>query len=225
MGDVPVATLQPNGTGVSVYYIHTDHLNAPRRITRPADNTIVWRWDSEPFGTAAASQNPSGIGTFAYNLRFPGQYYDAETGLNYNYFRDFDPAVGRYVESDPLGLKAGTNTYAYVGGNPLSRIDLYGLASPEAAIAEAIARADVEALETLLEAADANQAKLIEAGLKRLNTTADQLISQECKAGVRGRFPKSVLQNTLKEINELAESGDKDAQTAWKLLTNNRFKK
>ncbi len=103
MGDIPVATLQPNGTGVSVYYIHTDHLNTPRRITRISDNAIVWRWDSEPFGTAVANQNPSGSGTpFVYNLRFPGQYYDQETGLSYNYERDYDPGTGRYVESDPL---------------------------------------------------------------------------------------------------------------------------
>ena len=98
MGDVPVATLRPNGTGVSVYYIHTDHLNTTRRISRPADNVIVWRWDSEPFGTAAANQDPDGDGiAFVYNLRFPGQYYDAETGLNYNMARDYDPAIGRYV--------------------------------------------------------------------------------------------------------------------------------
>jgi YD repeat-containing protein len=76
MGDVPVATLQPNGTGVSVYYVHADHLNTPRRITSPSTNAIVWRWDSEPFGTAAANQSPSGTGTpFVYNPRFPGQYY------------------------------------------------------------------------------------------------------------------------------------------------------
>jgi RHS repeat-associated protein len=132
MGDVPVATLQPNGTGVSVYYIHTDHLNTPRRITSPSNNVIVWRWDSEPFGTAAANQNPSGSGTpFVYNLRFPGQYYDVETGLNYNYFRDYDPATGRYVESDPIGLAGGSySTYAYASGNPVSEIDPLGLAPP-----------------------------------------------------------------------------------------------
>ncbi|HKT32478.1 MAG TPA: RHS repeat-associated core domain-containing protein [Gammaproteobacteria bacterium] len=53
---------------------------------------------------SAPNQNPSGLGTFAYNLRFPGQYYDAETGHDYNYFRDYDPTVGRYIESDPLGV-------------------------------------------------------------------------------------------------------------------------
>jgi RHS repeat-associated protein len=79
-------------------------------------------------------QNPDGDGQyFAYNLRFPGQYYDAESGLNYNYFRDYDPAVGRYVESDPIGLNgASYSLYAYANGNPINVADplgLYGVAA------------------------------------------------------------------------------------------------
>ncbi len=65
--------------------------------------------------------------SFIYNLRFPGQYYLAETGLSQNYFRDYDPQTGRYIESDPIGLRAGVNTYGYVRGNPISLADLYGL--------------------------------------------------------------------------------------------------
>lgn len=130
LGDIPVATLRPNGGSVAVYYVHTDHLNTPRHISRPSDNVIVWRWDSDPFGTTAANQDPDGDSNqFVYHLRFPGQYYDAETGLNYNYFRDYDPAIGRYVESDPIGLKGGINTYAYVGANPVMRTDPEGLQS------------------------------------------------------------------------------------------------
>jgi RHS repeat-associated protein len=129
LGDTPVATLRPNGgSSIAIYYVHADQLGAPRSITRPSDNAIVWRWDADPYGTAVANQNPSGIGTFVYNLRFPGQYYQSETGLDYNYERDYDPNAGRYVESDPIGLFGGSfSTYAYVGGNPVSRTDLFGL--------------------------------------------------------------------------------------------------
>lgn len=130
----PVLTLRPNGTGfptpVTSYYVHADHLGAPRAVTRPADNTVVWRWDNlDPFGKNGANDNPSGLGPFKYSLRFPGQYLDAETGMHYNYFRDYDPAIGRYLQSDPIGLDGGLNTYAYVDGDPLSRSDELGLKS------------------------------------------------------------------------------------------------
>ncbi len=128
MGDVPVATLQPNGSGVSIYYVHSDQLNAPRVITRSSDNAVAWRWDTDPFGIVAPNQNPAGLGTFVYNLRFPGQYYQAETGLNLNYFRDYDPQTGRYIESDPIGLAGGSySTYAYVDDDPVKLKDPTGL--------------------------------------------------------------------------------------------------
>ena len=62
-----------------------------------------------------------------FDLRFPGQRYDAASGLHYNYYRDYDPAVGRYTQSDPIGLAGGISTYGYVGGNPLARFDIFGL--------------------------------------------------------------------------------------------------
>ncbi|TLY91260.1 MAG: RHS repeat protein [Gammaproteobacteria bacterium] len=127
MGDIPVATLQFGTSALKTYYVHTDHLNTPRRITNRNTNIIVWRWDSDPFGNGAAVQNPQGSVTVSYNLRYPGQYFDSETGLFYNYFRDFDPAVGRYVESDLIGLDGGINTYAYALGNPISLVDSRGL--------------------------------------------------------------------------------------------------
>jgi RHS repeat-associated protein len=127
LGDLPVATLRPNGSGgININYIHSDQLGAPRTITRPSDNAILWRWDADPFGTALPNQNPQSLGTFVYNLRFPGQYYQAETGLNYNYVRDYDQSSGRYIESDPIGLGAGVNTYAYTRGNPISLRDPSG---------------------------------------------------------------------------------------------------
>jgi RHS repeat-associated protein len=110
-----------------LYYIHTDHLNTPRLIAN-ADQQTVWKWDQqEPFGVNAPDENPSSLGTFEFALRFPGQYFDKETNLAYNYFRDYDAATGRYVESDPIGLKGGVNTYTYVAANSLSRIDAVGL--------------------------------------------------------------------------------------------------
>jgi RHS repeat-associated protein len=93
-----------------------------------ATGTTVWRWDqAEPFGNNPADENPSGLGAFDLPLRLPGQRYDKETNLHYNYFRDYDPTIGRYTESDPIGLDGGLNTYAYVGGRSLMLTDPLGL--------------------------------------------------------------------------------------------------
>lgn len=117
-------------SGFAIFHIHADHLNTPRLITRPSDLKAVWRWDNiDPFGANAPNENPSGAGVFMFNLRFPGQYYDAETGKHYNYYRDYDPAIGRYIQSDPIGLGGGLNTYGYVAARPLSAIDPLGLVS------------------------------------------------------------------------------------------------
>jgi len=124
-----VAQIESDGT---VHYIHTDHLDSPRLISRQ-DQTLVWRWDSDAFGSNLPNEDLDGDGSnVVLNIRFPGQYYDSESGLHYNYFRDYDPSTGRYVQSDPIGLEGGLNTYGYVGGNPLRYFDPYGLAySPQ----------------------------------------------------------------------------------------------
>jgi RHS repeat-associated protein len=110
----------------SANFIHTDQLNTPRAIANGSGN-LVWQWDSDPFGKDAANEQPAGQGPMAFNPRFPGQQFDQETGLHYNYFRDYDPVLGRYIQSDPIGLRGGINTYGYVRGNPLSFFDLLGL--------------------------------------------------------------------------------------------------
>jgi RHS repeat-associated protein len=113
----------------ALYFIHVDHLNTPRLIADSTQKT-VWRWDqAEPFGNNPADEDPEAVGVaFDLPLRLPGQYYDAETLLHYNYFRGYDAGVGRYVESDPIGLDGGLNTYNYVGGAPLTGEDPFGLA-------------------------------------------------------------------------------------------------
>lgn len=108
----------------ALFYLHSDHLNTPRIATNAAQD-LVWEWKPDAFGVGKAS------GSLTLNLRFPGQYYDVETELHYNYFRDYDPEIGRYVESDPIGLNGGLNTYGYVEGNPINFIDPYGLAKPD----------------------------------------------------------------------------------------------
>ncbi|KRW62032.1 RHS repeat-associated core domain-containing protein [Pseudomonas sp. TTU2014-080ASC] len=126
-------------TSTTAFYLHADHLNTPRLATNHAGQE-VWRWKSNAFGEGSAVEAP-GSGLSAINLRFPGQYYDSESGLYYNYFRDYDPQTGRYVESDPMGLKAGLNTYGYVLGNPHRYTDPRGLSVLTAPGAEAGAAA------------------------------------------------------------------------------------
>lgn len=129
LGDVPVAvytTAALSGGEAAAHFIHTDQLNTPRAITDGSGN-LVWQWDSDPFGKDAANEQPAGHPSFTFNQRFPGQQFDRENNLHYNYFRDYDPSMGRYIQSDPIGLRGGINTYGYVRGNPLSFFDLLGL--------------------------------------------------------------------------------------------------
>jgi RHS repeat-associated protein len=127
---MPVVVLKPEQDNTVPYYIYADHINTPRVITRANDNAMVWRWDhADPFGATAPDESLAGMEPYRYNLRFPGQLFDAESGLHQNYFRDYDPRTGRYVTSDPIGLQGGINTYAYVEGNPISSVDPLGLAS------------------------------------------------------------------------------------------------
>ena len=116
----PLAQIDKPGGTESILNLHTDHLLTARYATNAGGST-VWSWDSGAFGKEA----PTGSATV--NLRFPGQYFDAETGLHYNWHRYYDPTTGRYITSDPLGLAAGLNTYGYAAQNPLSTIDRDGL--------------------------------------------------------------------------------------------------
>ena len=111
-------------TSGTLNFIHTDHLGTPQQMT-DATQAIVWKADYSPFGEAAMTTE-----LITNNLRFPGQYYDEETGLHYNYFRYYDPTLGRYITSDPIGLLGGFNTYGYALQTPLVNIDPKGLVPP-----------------------------------------------------------------------------------------------
>ncbi|WP_323002984.1 RHS repeat-associated core domain-containing protein [Denitromonas sp.] len=127
IGDLPVAMIRFQGWwSLEGFAIETDHLGTPRLLT-DATRAPRWRWTSPPFGEVLPEDDPSGLGAVTFNLRFPGQYYDKETGLHYNFNRYYDPGTGRYVQSDPIGLDGGWNTYGYVNGNPLMYVDPLGL--------------------------------------------------------------------------------------------------
>ena len=105
----------------SVYAIHADHLGTPQVLTDSA-GLVAWSATYAPFGLVLQE-----TGLLGFNLRLPGQYHDRETGYYYNYFRTYDPYSGRYLESDPIGLSGGWNTYGYVGGRPIRYFDSKGL--------------------------------------------------------------------------------------------------
>jgi RHS repeat-associated protein len=106
---------------VHTYYVHPDHLGTPQRLT-DRHQQIVWDAVYAPFGEVTLRTEQ-----VIQPLRFPGQYADPETGLHPNWHRDYDPALGRYLQSDPIGLSGGINTYAYVGSNPIRYTDPTGL--------------------------------------------------------------------------------------------------
>lgn len=133
---VPVAAVI-NGT---MFAVHTDHLNTPRRLSNTSGQA-VWQWkysafgDEQPtiaatrFANTALNPNPgtTTVAPITFNLRYPGQYADVESGLNYNYHRSYDSRSGRYTQPDPIGLDGGWNRFGYVESNPLSLIDPEGL--------------------------------------------------------------------------------------------------
>ncbi|MGO1073861.1 RHS repeat-associated core domain-containing protein [Lysobacter sp. CA199] len=133
MDSLPVGLLDGAGTAQSLKYIESDHLGTPRAVVDPsrgAAGVAIWTWDAkgEAFGNSPPNQDPDQDGTaFVFNMRFPGQRHDSSTGLSYNYFRDYDPVTGRYLQSDPIGLNGGINTYAYALQQPTIFSDPTGL--------------------------------------------------------------------------------------------------
>lgn len=124
LGDLPVAVVDTVGTASTISYVHADGLKTPRAVVDGSGNTI-WQvpYQENGFG----EQQPSSASGYILNLRFPGQYYDAESGLIHNGYRDYESTTGRYIQSDPLGPWGGPNPYSYTGNSPLDYIDPSGL--------------------------------------------------------------------------------------------------
>jgi RHS repeat-associated protein len=121
LGSQLVGVVTPNQ---AVQYVHGDHLGRPEAAT-DSSKQVVWRAkNTSPYGSRSITLDQIG----GLNIGLPGQYYDAESALWYNGFRDYDANIGRYVQPDPIGLAGGINPYAYVEGNPVNQIDPLGLA-------------------------------------------------------------------------------------------------
>jgi RHS repeat-associated protein len=197
-----------NDGGETVYDVHTDHLDTPRLLTDAAQ-TVVWRASHEAFGhvpATALDENPDGDGTsITFNVRFPGQYYDEETGLHYNRFRYYDPAIGRYISADPIGQSGGANLYAYALNSPTAYIDPLGEVSAGGlALGVAVACAaatTVSAVDELFDVADLIQRQAeLKAEADNLLATAealDDLAAKECDPVVQGFLQDQA--NSLRE--------------------------
>jgi len=117
LGDRPIGMITPGGT---VAYYQTALLDTPQELTGSTQGAL-WQANYQPFGQTIP------VASITQNLRFPGQYADAESGYYHNGFRDYDPSLGRYLESDPTGLGGGLNIYAYAKDDPASQSDSSGL--------------------------------------------------------------------------------------------------
>src|SRR5476651_1290935 len=129
LGDMPLAVVARTGAiSSNIGYIFADQINAPRAVVNSQDNSLLWSWfQTDPFGRVEPNNNPQGLGVYDFDMRLPGQAHDNETGLDHNNARDYDPAIGRYIQPDPIGLFNGVNDYSYAHNQSLTNYDSLGL--------------------------------------------------------------------------------------------------
>ncbi len=188
------------------------------RLRRCASGKVVWQWDNaDPFGNNVPNENPNGAGQFGFPLRFAGQYFDRETSLAYNVNRDYDPSLGRYVQSDPLGLYSGINTYTYVDGNPLSYVDPTGLAQTGAAIGGLIGGGVGTIIGGIIGGGGgAAGGTLVAPGVGTVAGGAVGAAEGAAIGGVAGAGAGAVIGSTIEDlITLMAKGGNQNKENEW----------
>jgi RHS repeat-associated protein len=226
-----IASIRSNG----IRAVQTDQVGAPRAVVE--NGKKVWSWDPDAYGSTAPNEDPDSDGvTFTFDERFPGQRYEAATGLNRNFHRNYAAWLGRYVEADPIGLAGGSNIYAYASWNPMQLIDPPGL-SPN----------DIAAIQAVIDRRAAEFPNRIDNGLVNnvvgyfqgpfmdglVNITRDMENDHidAYNRNVRARDPKAKLKPNLPKrenfwtLNELLPGCGEQAQAALSaLLKDPRFR-
>jgi RHS repeat-associated protein len=243
-GPMPVAAIY----GTKHYAIQSDHLNTPRRLIQ-SDGQVAWQWAYSAFGdekpTIAKNRfantdlnqsfGSTTVPAVTFNLRYPGQYFDQESSLHYNYHRSYSATTGRYTQADPIGLDGGWNSFVYSDADSINFFDEDGLA-----------KNDPKPVPTPVIPYPGGGKPTNSGGVfkpvpfpppftgggsragnasENGGTKAGDWIGQNCLGSINREFPGQFRDKTLKEIQDSAKSGDSAAKKAWKLINDNRFKK
>jgi RHS repeat-associated protein len=224
----------------NVDWLLADHQGTVRDVVRwddVADEAeLVEHYQYDTFGNLTAILDSAGMvistdrADAVTRYQYTGRDWDADSGLQYNRARWYDPATGRWISEDPIGFAAGdANLARYVGNGATVATDPSGLAgdSVSRSVAQEAARGNVENLRFLLNSGGLNKAsqEFAKRAIARLTSRARDIIAKECKGQILREFPKQLLTKKLADIIKLARRGDKAARKALKLLNDNRFKK